>query len=478
VEGRRRCPICDQVTDERLCPRDKVATLLVDAPGIDVASVFVGQVIAERYVIERKIGKGGFGAVFAARHTGTGQEIALKCLNTAAGVEDVTLRRFFQEARVTSGLRHPNTIRVFDFGQDDTGLLYIAMELLSGKTLKEELSVRRKEKRVFTEEEAINVGIGVLRSLAEAHSVDLVHRDLKPDNIFLHEVPGEEPVIKVLDFGIVKLGDSTITLGSDSGVPGTPAFMSPEQVTRQQVDGRSDLYSLGCVLYQLVSGKVPLRGDSAMQTLYMHVHEQAADLREKAKTPLSDRFAGVVHRALEKDPGDRYADAKTMRIALEKCLPGSSRAAGVERDPTRLVRQPSLFNGLTPDLDESDASVPDISRQHLPRPNAPSRRLPLVLGALFVAMLGFALATLLQLDDPLPPEPDAVRIEPEAAVVEDAPAPAPEPAAIDPEPQPAPEPKAKPEPPPRPARPKVKPKRIKKEKPPEPPRDEILDEKI
>jgi serine/threonine-protein kinase len=480
VEGRRRCPICDLVTDERLCPRDKIATLLVDAPGVDVASVYVGQVIADRYVIERKIGRGGFGAVFAAHHTGTGQEVALKCLNTAAGVDDVTLRRFFQEARVTSGLRHPNTIRVFDFGQDDSGLLYLAMELLSGRTLKQELAHRRKENQVFSEQEAIHIGIGILRSLAEAHAVGLVHRDLKPDNIFLHEVTGEEPIIKVLDFGIVKLGDSTITLGSDSGVPGTPAFMSPEQVTRQAVDGRSDLYSLGCLLYQLVSGKVPLRGETAMQTLYMHVHERVVDLRKRAKTPISERFASLVHCALEKDPSDRYRDAKAMRAALEKCL-GGSPATRVERDPTRLVRQPSLFTG---EIDDSDASVPDISRQHLPRPSAPRLRLALVLAAVFLGVLGFALAALLPIEEPAIEE-EPVPIE---VAAPDEPAPpaeaevAPEAA---PEPTPAVEPENKPVPrraiarPKKSARakPKPKPKKIKKEQPAEP-RDEILDQKI
>ncbi len=469
--------------DDKLCPHDQVATLLLDAPGVDVASVYVGQVIADRYVIDRKIGKGGFGAVFAARQTGTGQEVAIKCLNTAGGIEDVTLRRFFQEARVTSALRHPNTIHVFDFGQDDTGLLYLAMELLSGRTLKEELAQRRKDKRVFSEEEAIHIGVGILRSLAEAHGAGLVHRDLKPDNVFLHEVPGEEPIIKVLDFGIVKLGDSTLTMGSDSGVPGTPAFMSPEQVTRQHVDGRSDLYSLGCLLYQLVSGKAPLRGQTAIQTLYMHVHEQAGDLRRRTKTPLTERFVSVVHRALEKDPSDRFPDAKAMRTALERCLK-SAAPAPPERDPTRLARQPSLFTGLAPGYDESDASMPDISKQYLPRPPARSNRLVWMLAATIAATLGLLAALLFQVAEATPPAPAPVRIAPKPPV-EVAPAPTvvapvePPPAVVEPVVAP-PEPVDPPVAPPPPKR-RTKPRtirRVRKERPVAPPKDEILDEKI
>lgn len=379
----------------------------------------VGQLIADRYVVERKIGRGGFGAVFAARHTGTGQEVALKCLNTAAGVEDVTLRRFFQEARVTSGLRHPNTIRVFDFGQDDSGLLFLAMELLSGRSLKQELSGRRKKGKVFTEDETINVAVGILRSLAEAHAAGLVHRDLKPDNVFLHEVPGEEPIIKVLDFGIVKLGDSTITLGSDSGVPGTPAFMSPEQVTRQSIDGRSDLYSLGCLMYQLLTGQVPLRGESAMQTLYRHVHDQAEDVRTRARTPISDELATIVHKALAKDPNRRFKGAREMRAALEVCRGSelsSSLRTPMSRGPTRLERAPStqasLFSGPVPGIEDVDASVPDISKQHLPRPR--TSRAPilwLAAGALLAAAAGFGAAVMFSEERPPAAPPPPVRVE-------------------------------------------------------------------
>lgn len=385
------CPICGQVTSARLCPSDQIATLLVDPPRIDASRVEEGTLIDGRYVVETLIGRGGFGSVFRARHTGTGQQIALKCLSTIGEHDDTHLRRFFQEARVTAGLRHPNTIRVFDFGQDDSGLVYLAMELLDGVTLKQELRARRKDDRVFTMTEALKIGVGVCRSLTEAHRAGLVHRDLKPDNIFLHHVEGDEPAVKVLDFGIVKFANSTLTLGSDSGVPGTPAFMSPEQVVKRDLDGRSDLYSLGVVLYQLVSGSVPLRGESIVQTLYMHVHESPPELRPRVRTPVTMRFCELVHRTLSKNPAHRPSTANDMREELERCLaealhepatkmisrtsehpvyvPGNETLTTPNR-PEALPRVPSLFSN--PHVDPQDISMADVPsrRDVLPAPRA------------------------------------------------------------------------------------------------------------
>lgn len=317
---KRRCPICDRITQEALCPVHSMATLLVDPPEPSVHKLEVGSVIAGRYVIQRVIGKGGYGAVFEALHTGTGQGVAVKTLAPGMETDETALRRFFQEARVTSSLRHPNTIRVFDFGQDDHGIIYLAMELLTGATLKQELKNRQREDRTFSEREAIEIGVAITKSLGEAHAAGLVHRDLKPDNVFLHQIDDDNPVVKVLDFGIVKLANSSLTLGSDSGIPGTPAFMSPEQVVKRgEIDGRSDLYSLGILLYNLVTGTVPYRGADVMQTLYMHIHDPIPDVRANAKTPISDPFAQLIAEAMSKDPDHRPRDAKEMRRRLVAC---------------------------------------------------------------------------------------------------------------------------------------------------------------
>jgi serine/threonine protein kinase len=402
----RRCPICEQVSTDLLCTVHSMATLLVDPPAASVMKLEVGSVIAGRYVIKRVIGRGGYGAVFEATHTGTGQGVAVKTLAPGLETDETALKRFFQEARATSGLRHPNTIRVFDFGQDDSGLIYLAMELLTGVTLKQELKKRQKEGRVFTEAEAIAIGMAITKSLGEAHAAGLVHRDLKPDNVYLHQVEGDDPVVKVLDFGIVKLANSSLTLGSDSGIPGTPAFMSPEQVVKRgEIDGRSDLYSLGVVLYNLVTGTVPYKGTDVMQTLYMHIHEPIPDVKTHAQTAISEQFADLIHRTLSKEPGERPKDAREMRTQLAACAGDavsalSSAVSPVTRlenddaDPTMPHTTPShrsLPSTVSPfnDFQHLAPSEPRVSVK--PEPNsktAPLLWAALALVALVVAMLG------------------------------------------------------------------------------------------
>jgi serine/threonine-protein kinase len=317
---RRRCPLCDRETEDQICPEDRMATLLAESSLVRAAHPRAGDVIAARYQIEEPIGHGGYGQVFRARHLGTGQDVALKVLIPQGGDESFTIKRFFLEARVTSGLKHANTIKVFDFGQEDSGLVYLAMELLSGCTLREELRARRKEGRPFTEREAIEIGIAITRSLGEAHAAGLVHRDLKPDNVFLHRVADDEPHVKVLDFGIVKLGDGMHTLSSTTSVPGTPAYMSPEHALNQNVDGRSDLYSLGVILYQMVTLDLPYRAESDPQTLYMHAYAPVPDPIAHAKTPITERFASTVKIALSKGRDERFRDARAMRDELKACL--------------------------------------------------------------------------------------------------------------------------------------------------------------
>jgi serine/threonine-protein kinase len=377
----RRCPLCDLTTEEKVCPTDRLATLLVDTSSFRATEPKVGDVLAERYEIEEAIGRGGHGRVFRARHLGTGQDVALKILLPQPGTEDAfIIKRFFLEARVTSGLEHPNTIKVFDFGQEDSGLVYLAMELLSGSTLREELRERRHADRPYSEREAVEIGIAVTRSLGEAHAAGLVHRDLKPDNIFLHRAGDDEPTIKVLDFGIVKLGDGQHTLSSTTSVPGTPAYMSPEHALNQNVDGRSDLYSLGVILYQLVTLDLPFRGPSDPQTLYMHAYNPVPDLAEHAKAPVSDRFAAVVGTALAKRPEDRFSDARAMRDALKACVdqPATSEVPEARMQPRARPRDAQALPMHTPHADSGMIPVT--------RPVHPWERRTLAVGAIGIVL--------------------------------------------------------------------------------------------
>lgn len=341
---RRKCPVCEQVMPALVCPKDRMSTLLLDAPVYDVPAPALGQVLVGRYEVREPIGQGGYGRVYRARHLGTGQDIALKILRVPPE-EDASfaVQRFFLEARATSGLTHPNTVRVFDFGQDDEGRVFLAMELLAGRTLREELRVRKGRGTRFSDAEVVQIGVAITKSLSEAHEHGLVHRDLKPDNIFLHRVAGDDPVVKVLDFGIAKLGTGhRHTLSSDTSVPGTPAYMAPEHALNQAVDGRTDLYALGVVLYQLITLELPYQAPSDPQTLYMHAYEAVPDPRQQVAVAAG--LAEVVMKAMQKRPEARFDDAVSMRTALAGALSQRVRVAGAVPAPARPAEMVAVMN--------------------------------------------------------------------------------------------------------------------------------------
>ena len=318
----RYCPRCGLATFASLCPRDGTATLARTAIDLNAIAFRPGDVIAGRYRIVKLLGRGGYGAVFAAEHTGTGQPCALKVLaSDPGGLGDENQRRFFREAAITARLRHPNTVRVYDFGQAENGALFMALELIEGPTLAQKQRQYTSVGKAMPEVEAIDMGIAVLRALGEAHTAELVHRDLKPANIMYASVPGEDPVVKVLDFGIVRARDSSLTASGTA--LGTPEYMSPEQCGGEPMDGRSDLYSLGVILYECVTGRLPFIDENALRVMMMQMSSAPPDLRIFARTPVTDGFVDILTTALAKNPKERFADAKAMRLALEAARPTS-----------------------------------------------------------------------------------------------------------------------------------------------------------
>ncbi len=309
----RYCPACATLTVEAFCPADGVATFTRKKVLPSAATMNVGDVVAGKFRVQRILGVGGFGAVYEAEHTGGLGRVALKML-TPADHDESDIRRFYREAQVTAGLRHPNTVRVFDVGQHDTGALYLAMELVHGHTLEEELRARKAVGEVMTQEETLEIGIDTLRSLSEAHGRGLVHRDLKPANLMLTDVDGER-VVKVLDFGIALVKGSSLT-GSGHAL-GTPAYMSPEQCSGDPVDGRSDLYALGVVLYRCLTGQPPFQDPNPLTIMMGHLSSVPPPLASLVRVPVAPGLVAAIEKAMAKTPSERFADARQMRAALD-----------------------------------------------------------------------------------------------------------------------------------------------------------------
>lgn len=287
------------------------------------ADPLLGTTVGGRYRIIERIGVGGMGTVYRATQAGLERQVALKILKRDLTWDRDTVTRFHREARAMSLLTHPNTVRVFDFGQTRDGLLYFAMELLEGELL----TARIEREGALDVRDAIRVTQQILRSLSEAHTKGIIHRDLKPDNIYLARIEGHpEPVVKVLDFGIAKViqGDRMIDqLETQAGtVFGTPRYMSPEQAQGKRLDPRSDIYSVGILLYQLLTGRAPFVDDDAVVVMAKHIRERPDPLRAAAPDrPIPPSLDRVVLRALEKDPDRRHKTAERFAVKLEACLP-------------------------------------------------------------------------------------------------------------------------------------------------------------
>jgi serine/threonine-protein kinase len=321
----RICPKCRTAytEGEKICPKDGVRTVDAREMAERDGDPLRGATIAGRFRIIERIGSGGMGAVYRAEQIGLGRQVALKILKKDLAYDRDTVTRFQREAKAMSLLTHPHTVRVFDFGVTDDGLLYLAMELLEGDLLTQKI----ERDGPMNIRQALLVTRDILASLAEAHSKGIVHRDLKPDNIFLASVEGRaEPVVKVLDFGIAKIvqGEKKIDqLETQAGtVFGTPRYMSPEQAQGKPLDPRSDLYSVGVLLYQMLVGHAPFVDDDAVVVMAKHIKEKPKPLHVAAPSqPVHAGLERLVAKALEKDANRRYASADEFCAAIDAELP-------------------------------------------------------------------------------------------------------------------------------------------------------------
>ena len=273
----------------------------------------VGTTLADRYEIMEVIGGGGMGLVYKARHKLMNRIVAIKMLHKHMISSKDTLKRFQLEAQAASCLSLPNILTVYDFGLTNEGQPYMVMDYLEGTSLADVL----EEEHHILPERGVNIFIQACAGLAHAHQKGVLHRDIKPSNIMLVNFGDQADFVKIVDFGIAKLLNQGVGELTKTGeVYGSPSYMSPEQCRGKETDARSDIYSMGCVMYRTLSGRPLFSGDDIIELLFKQVSEPPAPFDADLNIPAD--LEAVIFKALAKDAGDRYQTMGEFKEALEK----------------------------------------------------------------------------------------------------------------------------------------------------------------
>ena len=318
----RLCPQCERTMTSRYCNQCRTSTVLAAVVhGASAEPEHSGRILAGQYELLAELGKGGMGTVYSGVQMSVDRPVAIKLISSEIASDLAAIKRFQIEAKLTSRLNHPNCIRLYDFGVTDDGLLYLVMEMLKGRELADEIAaIGAMPPRM-----SLDITLQVLAALREAHSHGIVHRDLKPANLFVTDGP-DGAVVKVMDFGIAKLvqgGDSKVT--KTGMLVGTPAYMSPEQARGEEIDHRSDFYSLGIILYEMLTGMVPFQAETPVSVLLMHVTRQPDGLvARRPDRPTLGLLQPLIDTLLAKGRDARPVDAgeaMTLVRALIDTLP-------------------------------------------------------------------------------------------------------------------------------------------------------------
>jgi eukaryotic-like serine/threonine-protein kinase len=268
------------------------------------AEEIIGSVLDNKYKLVRQLGDGGMAYVFAAERLHIGDVAAVKLLHPDLAQDELKKRRFQLEAYTTAAVKHPNVVSIFDYDETETGQPYLVLELLNGVTLANKL----QRGQILEVSRMVEIITPICAALNLAHNKSILHRDLKPSNIVLHILEDGTEMVKLIDFGIVKMLNEENGLTQQGFVVGTPEYLSPERYSGRNVDARSDIYSLGILVYRMLAGRVPFTGRTATEILQKHVKQPPTPLR-LLNNGVSEEVESVVMRALAKRPEDRPTTA-------------------------------------------------------------------------------------------------------------------------------------------------------------------------
>jgi serine/threonine-protein kinase len=383
----KTCSVCGgEWSDEtKFCPND--GTTLRAAEGADL----IGAVVADRYHIVEKLGEGGMGAVYLGEHVKMGRKSAIKVMAQSMAKDPESIARFNREAANAARINHPNVCAIYDFGETPDGLIYLAMEFIEGESLSD---VLRREGPL-----APNRAGAILHQTADAlqaaHELGIVHRDLKPDNIMITKSRDGRDIVKVVDFGIAKAmtGEEGQKVTKTGLVVGTPEYMSPEQLSGDVLDGRSDIYSLALVFYRMLTGTLPFEADSAQEMMIKRLTDKPIPLREALPTAsFPDRLQLVLDKALERMPGDRYPSAEGFAADAEESVRGMTAPtpAPITEAATQLIDTDATEQ--VPQTRVSRVPEPTTPPTPAPMPSPPSARkkkpMAAIVGAVLIVAVG------------------------------------------------------------------------------------------
>lgn len=411
------CPVCkgEYVGGEMFCPIEAARLVTPSQMSMgpsDAEDPLVGTQL-DKYKIFERIGEGGMGLVYSAEHTVIEKKVAIKVLREDFSSRPEVVERFRQEAKSASRIGHENIVDISDFGSTPQGQSYFVMEFLEGEDLANVLA----REGALGPLRIIALASQCCRALGAAHAKGIVHRDMKPENVFLISRDSEE-FVKIVDFGIAKMSDIETSgapgrkLTKTGMIFGTPEYMSPEQAAGKELDHRVDIYAMGVILYELVTGRVPFVGDTFMGVLTQHMFEEPPPLKEvNAQLRCSAELEMVIFKALAKDPAQRYQSMEELGQALEEAKNGRISEATLHGygDPVKTrAKAPRLAK-----------PVAAGTLAH-PMPDAAPRRAPMVIAAALLLVSGAGIAFVAMHDggevaanDVEPPVPDPVASPPD-----------------------------------------------------------------